>query len=377
MPPRISQGAHRPVFRRQGGAAPRLAARPRLAPRAALIMSMLEQDEVAAYLLQRRLVGRRSIVAGRLRISDVSSRNRNFRVRGGPAESYLLKQGIVADSAASLRNEAALYRRLSGGGGAPAACVPTLHRYDAARGILVLEWISGGEDLDALQRRRRGCPPVLAAALGRALATIHAIAPDAEALRDDPPWVLALHRPPLEALRYLSAASVELVTLLQREARLGAALDALREQWRVEALVHRDVKWANCIAHPPPGGVRATRIRLVDWEMAGWGDPAFDVGSAFSDVAASSLDGGRAPAGPVAGALWSAYVRARGLGARAADELLERSLRFAGARLVQSAYEHTQETTVMSERVVRIVELAAELLLADPRAAGAALGFVR
>jgi aminoglycoside phosphotransferase (APT) family kinase protein len=332
-------------------------------------MSMLEQDEVAAYLLQRRLVGRRSIVAGRLRISDVSSRNRNFRVIGGPSESYLLKQGIVADSAASLRNEAALYRRLSGRGGAAAACVPALHRYDTERGILVIEWIAGAEDLDALRRRRGSCPAPLAAALGRALATIHAIAPDGEALREDAPWVLALHRPPLEALRYLSAASVELVMALQRDARVGAALDALRDVWRVEALVHRDVKWANCIAHPRPGGVRATRIRLVDWEMAGWGDPAFDVGSALSDFAALALDGAPGAARAAAGALWPAYVRARGLDAAAAAALLERSLRFAGARLVQSAFEHTQETTVLGERVARIMGLARDLLLSDPRAA--------
>lgn len=335
---------------------------------------MLEQHEVAAYLLKRRLVGRRSIVAGRLRISDASSRNRNFRVSGGPGESYLLKQGLAADSAQSLLNEVALYRRLRRGGAAPAACVPALHGYDKARGILILEWIVGGEDLDALYRRQRRCPPVLAAALGRALATIHAVAPDGETLREDPPWVLALHRPPLEALRYLSAASVELVRRLQGDERLCEALDELRAGWRVEALVHRDVKWANCIAHPPPGGLRPTRVRLVDWEMAGWGDPAFDVGSALSDFTAFGLDAVAAAARPPSDSFWRAYVRARGLDERDAAALLERSARFAGARLVQSAYEHTQETTVLSERVARLVSLAADLLVSDRADARAQLG---
>jgi aminoglycoside phosphotransferase (APT) family kinase protein len=335
---------------------------------------MLEQDEVAAYLLRRRLVSRRSIVAGCVRISDVSSRNRNYRVSGGPGESYLLKQGIVADSARSLRNEAALYRRLSRG---VAACVPALHGYDAPRGLLILEWIAGGEDLDALQRRRGACSPALAAALGRALATIHAIAPDREELRQDPPWVLSLHRPPLEALRYLSAASAQLVRLLQEDERIGAALDRLRDGWRIEALVHRDVKWANCIAHPPPGGARRTRIRLVDWEMAGWGDPAFDIGSALSDYAAFALGARPGATGRAPATFWSAYARARGLGAPVAARLLVRSVRFAGARLVQSAYEHTQETTVLDERIERVVALARDLLLADDHVARAALGVRR
>ena len=331
-------------------------------------MSMLEQHEVAAYLLQRRLVSRRSIVAGQLRIADASSRNRNFRVTGGPGESLLLKQGIVADSARSLLNEVALYRRLTRAeGSSAAACVPALHGYDAARGILILEWIAGGEDLDVLHHRRGRPSPVLAAALGRALATIHAVPRDAEALREDAPWVLALHRPPLEALRYLSAASVELVKLLQGDARLGAALDELRDSWRPAALVHRDIKWANCIAHPPPGGTRPARISLVDWEMAGWGDPAFDVGSALSDYAAFGLVAAPAAAGPASAALWDAYVRARRLDEPAAAQLSERSARYAGARLVQSAYEHTQETTGLTERVRRLVALARDLLVPDGR----------
>ncbi|MDQ3721664.1 MAG: aminoglycoside phosphotransferase family protein [Actinomycetota bacterium] len=341
-------------------------------------MSTLEQHEVAAYLLERRLVTRRSIVAGRLRVSDASSRNRNFRVSGEPGESYLLKQGIVADSARSLLNEAALYRRLTAAtgrrGAALAGCVPVLHGYDEARGILILEWIADGEDLDALHRRRGRCSPVLAAALGRALATIHAVARDDEELRDDAPWVLSLHRPPLEALRYLSSASIELVRLLQGDARLTAALDGLRDGWRAAALVHRDVKWANWIAHPPAGGMRPTRVRLVDWEMAGWGDPGFDVGSALSDFAGFGLDATPGAAVQASAAFWEAYVRARGLDERAAEQLLERSARYAGARLVQSTYEHTQETAVMSERVGRVVRFARDLLVSEGPVARDVLG---
>lgn len=331
---------------------------------------MLEQHEVAGYLLERRLVSRRSVVGGSLRISDASSRNRNVRVGGGAAgESYLVKQGIVADSAHTLANEAALYRRVSAGGAPLRACVPRLHGYDAARGVLILEWIDHGVDLERHIASRGSCPPALAAALGRALATLHAVTPDDEELRRDAPWVLALHRPPLEALRYFSQASVDLVTRLQADAALCRAMDELREGWEPVALVHRDVKWANCIAHPAPGGAssRLTRVKLVDWEMAGWGDPGFDVGSAFSDC----VGGGP---GPAAGALWSAYVGAARLDDAAAASLLERAVRFAGVRLVQSAYEHTQEATVLSDRVLSSLVVARELVLAPDAARVSQLG---
>ena len=309
-------------------------------------MSLLEQHEVAAYLLRRRLISRRSIVSGRLRIDDASSRNRNYRVTGGPGESYLLKQGLAADSARSLANEVALYRRL-----APvAAWVPRFVGHDKRRGLLILEWIEGGEALD----RRGRCSPALAASLGRVLAGLHAIAPDREDLRRDAPWVLALHRPPLEALRYLSAASIELVQALQRDAPACGAMDELRDAWSAEALVHRDVKWANCIAD-------AGAIKLVDWEMAGWGDPAWDVGSALAEFA------GRSSA---AGACWRAYVAARRLDPPAAADLLDRSLRHAGARLVQTAFEHAQELSRLDDRAAGDLRRGRELLVA-PRAAAA------
>jgi len=329
---------------------------------------MLEQHEVAAYLLERRLVGRRSIVSGRLLIADASSRNRNFRVSGEAGESYLLKQGIAADSAESLANEAALYRRLAASASPIASRVPRYYGHDAQRGVLILEWIAGGRDLHRHDAARDGCSRTLAAALGRALAALHAVTPDDEELRDDAPWVLSLHRPRLDALRYLSAASIELIKVIQEDDGFARGLDELRDGWRVDALVHRDVKWANCIAHAPPGGARRTRITLVDWEMAGWGDPALDVGSAFGEFL-----GHDAPQPPIA-AFWRAYVRARDLDERAASLLLVRAVRYAAARLVQSAYEDTQETARMNARTADSLQVGRDILLTPRDAAAELLG---
>jgi aminoglycoside phosphotransferase (APT) family kinase protein len=355
-------------------------------------MPMLEQHEVAAYLLERGLVSRRSIVSGQLRIVDASRRNRNFRVSGGPGESYLLKQGIAADSAETLANEVALYRRLAVSAAPIASCIPRLYGYDAGRGVLILEWIAGGQDLYRYHAARDRCSVALAAALGRVLAALHTVAPDHEAFRRDAPWVLSVHRPQLDALRYLSAASIDLIKVIQEDEQFAHGLDELREGWRIEALVHRDVKWENCVAHPPAGGVRFTRVALVDWEMAGWGDPGFDIGSAFSDVLGYWLASmpierelvGEARAQqatrplrvlqPAIAAFWRAYVRARNLDEGPASRLLLRTVRYAAARLVQSAYEHTQETPLKTALVAHSLRLSREMLLQPRKAAGDLLG---
>lgn len=335
-------------------------------------MPTLEQHDVAAYLLDRGLLRRRSIVDGTLRVCDASSRNRNVRVAGGPGESYLLKQGVVAGSAESLANEVALYRRLAAAGGPLAAAIPRFHGHDPARGVLILEWIAGGEDLYRRMAARARCPAALAAALGRVLGALHGVAPDDEDLRRDEPWVLSLHRPRLDALRQLTAPSIALITAIQRDAALVAALDDLRDDWRVEALVHRDVKWANCIVAP------RAQVRLVDWEMAGWGDPALDVGAAFGEFLGHRLrrSGEHEPAADATAvaALWRAYVRTRGIDATAAAALLGRAVRHSAARLVQSAYEKTQETGLMTDRVERTLALGREILLAPRAAAGEILG---
>lgn len=340
-------------------------------------MPILEQHEVAGYLLARGLVARRSIVDGSLRVVDATSRNRNFRVSGAAGESLLLKQGLAADAGESLENEAALYLRLTQAGGALAAAIPRLHGFDADRELLILEWVAGAEDLYRHHAGRRRCSVRLSSALGRVLAALHAVQVDEhdEELRRDAPWVLSLHRPRLEALRYLSAPSIELIAAIQRDPPFARALDELRDGWRVEALVHRDVKWANCIVRAPAA------IMLVDWEMAGWGDPALDVGSALGEFlgwqlrrAGSSVARGTDPA---PAALWRAYARARGLGdggGDAAVSLRVRAAAYAGARLLQSAYEKTQETGRSSDRVRRTLALAREVLLAPDRVAGELLG---
>jgi len=335
---------------------------------------MLEQDEVAAYLVARRLVSRRSIVDGSLRVADASSRNRNFRVSGGRAgESYLLKQAIVSDGTESLDNEAALYRRLAAGPPRLTSCVPRLVRHDGARGLLVLEWIDGGEDLYRVRGARDSVPVVLARSLGRVLAAVHRVVPDREELRCDPPWVLSLHRPRLDALRYLTPASTALIRDLQADAPFTAELDALREDWRVEALVHRDVKWANCVAYAPARGTRRTQVKLVDWEMAGWGDPALDVGSAFGEFLGFGLETPAAERRAIA-AFWRAYVRARALDDTAAAALLRRAGGFAAARLLQSAYEKTQESGVATARVGWRLALSRQILLSGPAEASDLLG---
>ena len=71
-----------------------------------------------------------------------------------------------------------------------------------------------------------------------------------------------------------------LVAELQRAPGLDAALRGLSAAAPSGcALVHGDLKLDNVMAGPTP-----EQLRLVDWELAGAGDPAWDLGSALGDL---------------------------------------------------------------------------------------------
>ena len=47
--------------------------------------------------------------------------------------------------------------------------------------------------------------------------------------------------------------------------------------------MHGDLRWDNCLAFAPAGRRRRTRVLLVDWEFAGPGRPAYDVGTVLAE----------------------------------------------------------------------------------------------
>ena len=145
-----------------------------------------------------------------------------------------------------------------------------------------------GRSVDAVAVTRSGASPDVAAGLGTALAMLHTIPPG-----DDPrssgapelPWAMSLHRPRLRDLEWLSEGSVDLIRGVQRDAGICDLIDAARGAWRQNTLIHGDVRWSNVVA----ADVEDARdgqasVRLVDWELGGVGDPAWDVGSVLAQL---------------------------------------------------------------------------------------------
>ncbi len=360
---------------------------------------ILSARAVARYLLDRRLIDRRSIVEGDLRVVDASRRNHNFQIVRERGPSYLVKQGIGADKRESVALEASVYRLLRESDSAA-----RLRRYlarfidhDEGWQLLVLELIEDGETLSDYHTRRGYFSKTLASHLGTCLAWLHALDTSKArraipVLGHQPPWALSLHRPELDMLHRMSGGCRKLLRIVQQFPRFGEALDRLRREWRCDRLIHGDVRWDNCIVHPLPGSCRYTQFKLIDWELAMVGDPAWDVGSALAnflvfwlhsipisgeDPPDRYLDLARYPLSsmqPALRALWVAYRRNSDFAAAVGDRLLLRATRYAAVVLLQAAFERVQHLPQLPGTVVGQLQLSLNMLERPLEAAAHLLG---
>ncbi len=162
--------------------------------------------------------------------------------------------------------------------------------------LIVTEFLDGYVGLGQARRADGGSSPRLAAALGELLGRLHAVRPE-PGEHDDTPnharqvvdsWLVITPA----RLAALPAGYAEMARAVRR-GRLTEPLMAAAAGWRQEAFVHADLKSDNVLCADPgsSGDVAPSlpAVRLVDWELAGWGDPAWDVGSVLGDYLFSWL----------------------------------------------------------------------------------------
>jgi Phosphotransferase enzyme family len=332
-------------------------------------IKVLEQSDVAHYLLSRGVVKPREVIDDGFTVVDASRRNRVFLAgtRSGP--TFVVKHGPA------LAHEAAILRLLAGAPGL-AEHVPAVVLEEPA--CLVLRTPGGAQAW-----RDGGRLP--ARMLGRTLAELHRLPVDAP--RAPPPWALALAEPPHDLVRELSAAAQDVVARVQSSAFVCRRLDELRAAEGDGALVHGDLRWDNCLALPAPGARRHTRVLLVDWESAGRADAAFDVGSVVAEYLrawvgsvpmvddaepARLVDRARLPLAslrPVVHAFWTAYRDAMP-GAPEPRRIAE----LAAVRLMQTAVEVARGLSETTAHVVTLLQLADNMLRRPEVAAEGLLG---
>lgn len=351
------------------------------------------------HLARAHLLDSDVVTGGDVAVESAARRNCNLKVIAASGPAYFVKQGLGSDGRAAIAHEAATYALLHEHAGAArlGRYLVRCHAHDARAGVLVLELVRGAESMAEYHARRGRFPRALAARLGDALGALHhltrAWTPHTAGLEPPPaPGVLSIHRPTSAVFHDTSAANIELIKLVQRTPALCAALDDLCRGWRVDALIHGDVKGDNVIVARPGGPRSATVLKLVDWETAHLGDACWDVGAVFAEylgvwarsVPASggeqteqALRSARYPLAriqPAVRAYWHAYVRRMRLDPPTAAWWLLRAARYTGARLVQTAYERAQLASRLPYETRALLQLGLNIVQRPLEAAAHLLG---
>jgi aminoglycoside phosphotransferase (APT) family kinase protein len=246
----------------------------------------------------------------------------------------------------------------------------------------------------AEQQMREGVvPPKVSAQAGAALARIHSIgamaASDAELRPQLPcqvPWPLTVDQQGYGFLNAYGALGAQLTQAISQSPVLASGLPALRALWQYDSLVHGDMKWDNCL-------MRGEQLVVVDWELVDLGDGAWDVASIFKEYLASVLlnhvsrEAARAqkvaePAEitldttrPSLRAFWKAYCHGRGLSGMAAQQYLDRAVRYLSARLIIAVLEYCSFSQQMDSMANLLLE-SSRRIMEQPQLAAAQLAGV-
>lgn len=221
--------------------------------------------------------------------------------------------------------------------------------------LLRFEWLHG-QDLCAFAADQRSVDTRVAARVAVALALIHADTPVTSPFVTQARPRTRLHRPGPEFVTTHSAAGIDLVKLIQRSTRLCALLDRLPDNTATH-FVHGDLRWENVFISGD--GLVAPEVRIVDWEHAGLGDPAWDLGCFVASAIASWIDSFPEGAPPDLDIDELAKHARRDL--RSAKTAIKSFLEsYAGARRLDVAERWDITVRALREAAVRLIHLTLE-----------------
>ena len=333
---------------------------------------------LADTLVDKGLLSTKDLVDGQIQIIDVSRRNQNYRIERGLQPGLFIKQ-VKSDNpqaVASFRCEAAVHWLAQNDPDFASlnSLSPHCKGYDPKRNLLVMDLLKDAETLT--QSLMRGLSDRQATHLGHTLAITHwhngtqmlqhnLVSPFNRQI----PWTLSLHNMSAHQITTLSEGQRQLVSALQVTPSLVAVLDTVRNAWRTQAFIHGDLKPDNCLVLPhdeEPGSC----IRFIDWELADFGDPAWDLASLLQGfltptiIQAGAIDAHLSFVYPIKhtiSVMLNAYLEASHTAAPDHPAVRVRAIQFTAARMIQTVYEMLFNSEALTPESLLLLHAAQEI----------------
>jgi Phosphotransferase enzyme family len=391
-------------------------------------MKIITIDNAAEYLLQRQLLNIEQIIDGDVHIIDASRRNRNIQCITRRGANYLLKQPNILDydnsKTTTINIEANLFSLVSKEDNlAPVSnIIPRFVDLDSERNILIIEFLKDSQSLYEyiyrlpIRTTTYELPTEPFSNLGKMMAVYHSVF---KRYIDSPSVISFLPKslpsndvithPEPALLSEMSPANLQLLKLIQNYEELSDFLEDLYMHWDLDqTLIHGDMRMDNVILVPKDhvsGGSDGNnnnnisnslaQLKIVDWELARVGDPAWDIAGILNDfmilwlyslpVAYTTPNQNvqlgtdqlvRLSQRPINNmkrsirAFWKEYIKNNTTNnnivkfdaKKSNDELLKRATKYCAALLIQRIYESEKRSDFLSSVAFYVVQTSLNMI---------------
>jgi len=361
----------------------------------------LSKANIITYLLGKGLLTFEQAVKGDIVVIDVTRRNKNLKVvLPGNEGGYFVKQIQAQNptSVANLRREATCYWLASSHSDfrSMKPLVPKYLYYDTDKNVLITAILPHSMNLTQYYSQNGRFDGTVAKELGKTLGTYHSkinLDPERQQIKDIFPgavsWILGYHHNGHQLFGNLAGGNRDIIKIINQFPDFVNKLDQLRKDWIPNGLIHGDMKWDNIIIAPRKNGIN---LQIADWELSDIGDTRWDVAAVLQsyltfwvihmpqdakmpttqqvDNAKYSLETMQ----PALQRFWITYTDTLGVSGKEKYRLLEQSVKYAAARMIQTAYEYLQNSEQITTYGVNILQLSLNMLSRPKEAINQLLG---
>ncbi|MGF1766832.1 phosphotransferase [Enterovibrio makurazakiensis] len=354
---------------------------------------ILTRHNLLRFLLSNNCISLRELLNDCWEVHDYSSKNNNFAFISS-SKGLFIKQCISDGDKASLfglERESDCYI-LVGGLASLNGIIPKLIHYFEKERILVTEYVVASINMFSYCRSNEVCLQRTASLLGMELSRCHFSLSQVVKFSDK--GVKFVNQKPsiftpeiMSEGGDVSIAQRQCLNIVKKHSDLMNGLTSLDSEWRVNGLIHNDMKLENCLvrfSNEDPEKKSIVGVTFIDWERVNIGDIAWDLAgiiegyltllsSAMQQQAKKthlfdhSLELGEI-SGQVRAALrvfWAAYIEGSKIEPTYTHTLLKRVAKYSAARLIQSTYNKLEGRDELGLDALLQIQLA-QNLLSDP-----------
>lgn len=361
---------------------------------------LLTESNIAFYLLDKGLIANKAIIEGKFTAHVADSRNNNFVINRDFTDQsqYFVKQvkALDKEKTDTLKIEATCYWLANNDTDYQTLkdFLPKYYEFDYLNHVLIIENLSDCISLHEYFLQKQGISLAIAHQQAEVLASYHGVLSDriqqSQSIKffaKGKPWVFSIaSQDYIQWMATTPKAEQQTMQLILGNKEFLGLIKSLENTWQTKSLVHNDIKFTNFLINKSIFEDKKAKIRLIDWELADIGDPCWDVAAMFcsylmlwiqnSDTQFHYLPMNFSPETlkPAFQEFWGTYTQKMNLSKPQSQEILLKSMKFCGLKLIHTCFETTPSTQTLQPQSAKLLQLSLNILKAPEQSINSLLG---